>query len=167
VWIEQWIDAAYGIHMDGKSHSASHNTLGGALVGNYCSKQAINVKSSCEAEVVAISDMISRGLWAQEFLKEQGYLDLPPITIWEDNQAAIDLEMKGFSTSAATKHIKLRHFFVHDYIIRGEVVLLHLGTERMIADIFTKGVDEKTFIELRRKLLNSHSDIAEEMRGGN
>jgi hypothetical protein len=163
VWIEQWIDAAYGVHMNGKSHSGSHLTMGGSLIANHSSKQSLNVKSSCEAEVVAISDMISRALWAHEFLEEQGYTDLPPIVIWEDNQAAIDLEMKGFSTNAATKHIKLRHFFVHDYITRGEVALLHLSTDKMIADIFTKGVDEKTFTALRQKLLNSHSDIAEEM----
>ena len=112
---------------------------------------------------MAISDMISKALWAQEFLEEQGYTDLAPIVVWEDNQAAIDLETKGFSTNAATKHIKLRHFFIHDYITRGEIALLHLATDRMIADIFTKGVDEKTFIALRDKLLHSHSDVAEEI----
>ena len=53
--INCYIDASYGVHMDsGKSHSGLAVVLGEGPVNVYSSKQHINVKSSTEAELVAL-----------------------------------------------------------------------------------------------------------------
>jgi Reverse transcriptase (RNA-dependent DNA polymerase) len=56
------IDASYGVHADGKSHTGSCRVVGvtGAV---HCksSKQQIVTKSSAEAELVALSDSASQG----------------------------------------------------------------------------------------------------------
>ena len=50
------IDASYGVHEDCKSHSGVLLTLGGAFKYAFSRKQRINAKSSCEAELVSVSD---------------------------------------------------------------------------------------------------------------
>ena len=51
-----WIDAAYGVHEDLKSHTGGNISMGTGLVHQKSSKQKLNVKSSTEAEIVGTSD---------------------------------------------------------------------------------------------------------------
>jgi hypothetical protein len=39
-----------------------------------CKKQKINVRSSCEGELVGIDDVLPLILWARYFIEEQGYI---------------------------------------------------------------------------------------------
>ena len=67
-----YIDASYGTHPDGKSHTGVCMLLGkGAFYVQSC-KQKIVSKSSTEAEIVAVSDGISEVIWARNFLLGQG-----------------------------------------------------------------------------------------------
>jgi hypothetical protein len=47
-----------------------------------------------------------------------------------------------------TKHIDIRHHFLRDHAIKVDIVILHVGTNDQLADIFTKPLDEKRFREL-------------------
>jgi hypothetical protein len=47
-----------------------------------------------------------------------------------------------------TKHIDIWHHFLRDHVIKGEIVISHVGTNDQLADIFTKLLDEKRFREL-------------------
>ena len=54
-----FIDAAYGVHVDGKSHKGSCVVVGDVgAVHSKSGKQQIVTKSSAEAELVALSDPI-------------------------------------------------------------------------------------------------------------
>ena len=68
-----FIDAACGVHADGKSHTGSCIVIGdvGAV---HCksSKQSIVTKLSTEAELVALSDSANQGLYIHNFLISQG-----------------------------------------------------------------------------------------------
>ena len=61
--VRVFIDAAYGVHADGRSHTCSCVVIGdvGAV---HCksSKQSIVNKSSTEAELIALSDSANQGL---------------------------------------------------------------------------------------------------------
>ena len=116
-------------------------------------KQKINTKSSSEAELVGISDATGQIIWAREFLEHQGYA-MGPAVVKEDNEAAIALANKGASTSERTRHIGVRYFFIKDRIKSKEIVMEHLGTEDMIADILTKPLQGELFRKLRGQLLN-------------
>ena len=61
--------------------------------------------------------------------------------------------------SKETRHIDLRFFYLHDLQERGIITLDHLDTKLMVADLFTKGVDNATFKDLSWKLNNSHSEL--------
>ena len=156
--VMQFTDASYGVHADGKSHTGSSITLGKGAVHARSVKQKIVTKSSTEAEMVALSDEASRGLWCNLFLEQQGY-KLPPLKQLQDNQSTICLGNKGSATAARTRHINIRYFWITDYVDRGEMCLEYMPTGDMIADGLTKPLQGEEFLRMRRLLLNSLPDI--------
>jgi hypothetical protein len=148
-----YIDAAYGVHDDGKSRTGVVITLGGGAVFAKSSTQELVTKSSCEAEIVGLSTGSTQVLWTRYFLLSQGY-ELGPATVHQDNQGAITMIQKGKSTSDRTRHIHIRFFFVHDRIQSGEIKLAYCPTGDMLADILTKPLARTPFVRLRNILLN-------------
>ena len=71
--VRLFVDAAYGVHSNGKSHTGACVVIGdiGAV---HCKseKQRIVTKSSTEAELVALSDSCNQGLHVRKFLQSQG-----------------------------------------------------------------------------------------------
>ena len=55
--------------------------------------------------------------------------------------------------SDKTRHIKIHHYFVKQYLDNGEFTLNYCPTEDMIADILTKPLQGSQFIKLRNILL--------------
>ena len=70
-------DASYGVHANGKSHSGICITLGRGVVLAKSSSQKIVTKSSCEAELVTLSDGASLGMYLKNFMFEAGMGDAP------------------------------------------------------------------------------------------
>lgn len=159
--VMQYTDASYGVHADGKSHTGSSITLGKGAVHARSVKQKIVTKSSTEAEMVALSDEASRGLWCNLFLEQQGY-KLPPLKQLQDNQSTICLGNKGSATAARTRHINIRYFWITDYVDRGEMCLEYMPTGDMIADGLTKPLQGEEFLRMRRLVLNSLPDILDD-----
>ena len=57
-----WVDILYAVHLDIRSHSGIHMTLGKGTAYSVSSKQNLNTKSSTEAELVAIDDSMGQVL---------------------------------------------------------------------------------------------------------
>jgi hypothetical protein len=150
--INLFADASYGVHADGKSHSASVIRIGEATVAAKSTKQKIVTKSTTEAELVCASDMVTAAIGKQEFLKSQGYEDVY-IILHQDNKSTIRLLEKGASASDKTRHIKVRYFFMREKVETGEIKIKHTGTDNMVADILTKPLQGKLFLRLRGMLL--------------
>jgi hypothetical protein len=148
-----YIDAAYGQHPDGKSHTGVCMLLGRGAFYVQSSKQRIVSKSSTEAELVAVSDGLGEVIWARNFLLGQG-VPLGPAVVYQDNKSTMALMAKGRSTSARTKHINIRYFFVKDRVEAGEVVIKYAPTEDMLADLLTKPLQGELFRKLRHSILN-------------
>ena len=143
------IDAAYGVHMDGKSHTGSC-VIVGALGAAHCksAKQQIVTKSSTEAELVGLSDSANQGLHVRNFLMSQGY-SLGPVIIYQDNMSCMALVERGRSAAERTRHIGIRYFWMKERVDRGEAVIKHLGTELMYANLLTKPVQGSQFVKER------------------
>lgn len=161
-----YVDASHANHKDFKSHSGCVITMGTGAVHCKSSKQSLVTKSSTEAELVAISDCVSIGLWARNFLQEQngkiGNLirnDIPPMILYQDNLSTIFLIEKGRSTSTRTRHVNIRFYFINDRIKLKEVVVVSKSSEDMVADIMTKPLSRPVFEKLRDILLNNDKSI--------
>jgi hypothetical protein len=47
-----------------------------------------------------------------------------------------------------TKHIEVRYHFLRDNVEEGNIDLIHLPTEKQLADILTKPLDQAIFARL-------------------
>jgi hypothetical protein len=73
------------------------------------------------------------------------------VTLLCDNESVIKVAYNPCEHSR-TKHIDIRHDFLRDHIIKGDIMISHVGTNDQLADIFTKPLDERRFCELRSEL---------------
>ena len=68
-----------------------------------------------------------------------------------DNESAIKLANNPVQ-HLRTKHINIRHHFLRDHEAKGYIALCHVSTDKQLADIFTKPLDEQRFYFLRSEL---------------
>jgi len=107
------VDASFATHKYSRSHTGCAVAIGGAFV--HCRsivQGGTSSKSSCEAEIRAMSDSAGMILWINQFLEEVGFTDLPPVHIHEDNESSITLFKAGFPKNHASKHYEPRYFFL-------------------------------------------------------
>jgi hypothetical protein len=150
--VRQYIDAAYGVHQDMKSHTGSATMIGeGACVHVKSAKQKIVTKSSTEAELVGLSDSANNGLHLRNFLKEQGY-NMEELIIFQDNLSCMAMMKKGRNTSERSRHIDIRRYWLHERVENKEVKFAHVPTEEMFANIVTKPLQGKQFLIERKGL---------------
>jgi hypothetical protein len=152
--IFSYIDAAYGVHHDYKSHTGGFISFGRGAIHVKSSKQKLNSKSSTESELIALSDYSTFVIWARNFLTSQGYASTQPAIIYQDNLSTMALIEKGRPASERTRHINIRYFFIKDKVQSGDIELKYLPTEEMVADILTKPLQGELFRIQRAKLLN-------------
>ena len=147
-----YIDAAYGVHSDGKSHTGSCVVLGDVGVVHCKSgKQGIVTKSSTEAELVALSDSCNQGIYVRRFLREQGY-EVGPLRVLQDNMSCMALVKRGRSAAEKTRHIHIRYYWVKEQVSRGVAVIEHLRTELMYANVLTTPLQGGQFVRKRGML---------------
>ena len=68
-----------------------------------------------------------------------------------DNESAIKIAHNTVQHSR-TKHIEVRHYFIRDHVAKGDIDLKHVCTDKQLADIFTKPLDEKVFFPFERRI---------------
>ena len=114
--VKWWVDASYAVHADMRSHTGATMSLGKGAIYGTSTRQKLNSKSSTEAELIGVSDVMSQILWTIFFMEAQGY-PLGDNVVYQDNQSAMLLEKSGRgSSSKRTRHINIRYFFVTDRI---------------------------------------------------
>jgi hypothetical protein len=152
--VRLYVDASYGVHADGKSHTGCTITVGdaGPAFAKSC-KQKIVSKSSTEAELVAMSDSANQALHMRNFLTAQGYESVP-VKVYQDNLSTMALANRGRSQSERSRHIAIRYFWIKERIDSGEVDIEHLSTKKMHANLLTKPVQGEQFKQERRDLTN-------------
>ena len=147
------IDAAYGVHSDYRSHSGCEINSGDGSY--YTSSTALKhvVKSSYEAEIVALSNYLSHAIFFSNFLLSID--EKHNLTIFQDNMAVLRTVQGGLSSNLRAKHISIRLAWIQDLVKSGRLELRYCPTEEMLADILTKPLVGKSFERLSKKLLNN------------
>ena len=149
-----WVDAAFAVHHDMRSHTGGTFSMGKGSIFSTSTRQKLNTKSSTEAELVGVDDMMPLVLWTREFLKAQGY-PISDNVVYQDNKSAILLENNGkISSGKRTRHLNIRYYFVTDRINNNELKIEYCPTEEMVADFFTKPLQGSLFRKLRATILN-------------
>ena len=164
--IKTWVDASYAPHPDMKSHTGGCTSFGTGMVMSRSSKQKLNSKSSTEAEVIGVSDMLPYNLWTIYFLGEQGY-DVNDHTLYQDNQSAILMETNGRrSAGPRSRHINIRFFWIKDCAEREGINIIHCPTYRMVADFLTKPLQGELFRTFRDVIMGiRHVSALDELLG--
>ena len=155
IGINVFCDASFAVYQDAKSVGGLFATGGRGCIYSKCGKLRLVAKSSTEAELITLSDGASIAIWAQMFLKYQGYSVIP--NLYEDNKSTITM-MKSGKGSERTRHVNIKFYFVKQYIDNGSVKLEYCPTLSMIADALTKPLQGKQF-EFLRSFLLGHKHI--------
>jgi len=147
--LKTWVDAAYALHRDMRSHTGGAIMMGKGVLYGKSSKQKINTKSSTEAELVGASDFLPQTIWTRNFIEAQGY-KIDDSDFYQDNMSAMQMERNGrASAGQQSRHINIRYFFIKDRIANGEINLVHCPTGIMVADFFTKPLQGYLFKKFR------------------
>ena len=128
--------------------------MGKGSVYSTSTRQKLNTKSSTEAELVGVDDVMPMIVWTRYFLEAQGY-EVQDSKIYQDNKSAMLLEKNGKgSSSKRTRHINIRYFFVTDQARAKQISIEHCPTENMVADFLTKPLQGSQFRKFRNKIMN-------------
>jgi hypothetical protein len=148
------LDASFAVHNDKRSHTGATMSLGGGAIISISTKQKINTRSSTEAELVSIDDVIAKVLWTKLFLEAQGY-NIEKNVLMRDNISSMKLETNGkMSSGKRTRHFDIKYFYITDLLERKELTIQYCPTDKMIADYMTKPLTGSKFHTFRKKVMN-------------
>ncbi|CAJ1963133.1 unnamed protein product [Cylindrotheca closterium] len=148
------IDASFAVHPDFKSHTGGTLSFGGCAAQVMSKKQKLNSRSSTEAELIAVDDVVTMILlWTKLFMEWQGY-PIEKNILYQDNKSAILLEENGRKiTGKRSQAINIRYFFITDQVEKGNVKIEYCPTDDMIADFMTIPLQGEKFCKFRDLIL--------------
>nr|GEU91701.1 copia protein [Tanacetum cinerariifolium] len=136
-----------GDYVDRKSTSGICTFMGCCLTSWFSKKQTALAISTTKAEYVSAKKACQQALWMKQALADYD-IRLDDIPIICDNKEAIDLSKNPVQHSR-TKHIEIRHHFLHDNVQKGNISIEKVSSEDNIADILTKPLKHEPFNYLR------------------
>ena len=147
------VDSSFAVHEDFRSHTGATLTMGRGAITSISAKQKVNTRSSTEAEIVAVDDVIGPILWTRRFMEAQGY-EVKDNVLLQDNQSAIGLETNGrASAGKRSRHMNIRYFFVVDQVSQGLISIRYCPTDDMDSDYHTKPLQGKKFRRFRCRIM--------------
>lgn len=154
--IQWWVDASFGTRFSMRSQTGATLSFGIGSLYSMSRKQKLNTTSSTEAEIVGVHDAMLQIIWFRHFITAQK-VKISRNILFQDNRSAILLHRNGTNSSSRnTRHINIRYFFLKDKIKSGEVEVVICPSEDMIADFFTKPIQGKRFMDLRKIIMGEH-----------
>ena len=151
--IKWYVDSAFAVHPDFKSHTGATMTYGTGAVQSLSRKQKLNTRSSTESELVGADDGSVLILWTKLFIEAQGY-KIKENILYQDNKSTILLIDNGKrSSSKRTRALNIRYFFLTDQVEKGNLVIKYCPTGSMIADFQTKPLQGAKFDQFRSAIM--------------
>lgn len=140
-------DASHGNFLDNRcSFSGYIFCLGSSVFSWRSRKQRSTAYSTAESEYMALAMAAKQYVWIQRGIKEFVKTDVPS-ALFCDNTAAIDLSHNP-KLNDRTKHIDIAYHFVRQYVEAGTITLLHVSSNKNLADICTKALPRPIFEQL-------------------
>jgi len=126
VVMEVYFDASYGVHQDAKSHSGMVVTLGSGTILAVSTKQKCVSKSSTEAELIAVTDLLPNAMELRNITEEITGKKVR-LVFYQDNMATIRM-IKNGTVGARSKHIKIRFAWLKEKLEAGDFELEYKPT---------------------------------------
>ena len=136
ITLHVYIDAAYGVHDDMKSHSGMVISLGEGALLAMSTKQKCISKSSTEAELIAVTDLLPEAFHLKKIVEAITGKKVR-IILYQDNMATISMIKNGVG-GGRSKHIKIRFGWLKERLDDGDFEVEHKPTKLMLADGATK-----------------------------
>ncbi|GKA50531.1 retrovirus-related pol polyprotein from transposon TNT 1-94 [Tanacetum coccineum] len=136
-----------GDYVDRKSTSSICTFVGCCLTSWFSKKQPALAISTTEAKNVSAGKACQQVLWMKQALIDYD-VRLDDVPIMCDNKGLIDLSENPVQHSR-TKHIEIRHHFLHDNVQKGHISIEKVSSVNNIADILTKPLKRELFNYLR------------------
>jgi hypothetical protein len=149
-----YVDAAYAIHNDSKSHTGVIIYVGGTLVYVSSRKQKCVSKSPTEDEPIGLTDNLGLIELFHKFVEFVTMEKVKPPTIYQDCNAVVMLVTKG-GGQTRTKHLKARMNLGKEMVDEKRVIVKYIRGEDMDADGFSKPYDPADHKKFKEKLMPS------------
>ena len=107
--------------------------------------------SSTSAEIGTMSDAGRRLMWLIRTLVGAGF-EIPPATIFEDNQAAIKIAERHTITER-TRHLHIRDLYIRQIVNKGYAKPEYVKSSENLADFFTKILPQSLFRKFRDRIM--------------
>ena len=134
-----YVDVDGSMNEDRKVISGYAFMINGGAVSWSTKRQELISLSTTESEYIAATYTVKEALWLRTLISQVFGIDLPPTTLFSDNQSTIALT-KEHQYHARTKHIDICFHFIHWVIKDGKIRLIYCPTEEMVADALTKAL---------------------------
>ena len=123
-------------------------------------KQKCVALSSCEAELIALSEATKDVVYTRKFVAG---LDKSavcgPTDLRTDNTGARHVSYNP-ELHDRMKHVARRHFFVRDMVENFEINVPFVPTKENVADFFTKSLPAPAFFAFRKILMNERDQAS-------
>ena len=121
-------------------------------------KQKSIALSSCEAEIIALSEAAVDLVYLRKLVKGLDAPEPGPTKLASDSKSARDVSYNP-EHHDRMKHVERRHYFVRDMVEAFELEVPFVRTHDNLADLLTKPMKNSTrFRELRNAIMNIRED---------
>lgn len=139
-----FIDAAFALHFDSKSHTGVIFIIGGVVVYVASHKQKCMAKSPTEAELVGLTDYLGLVELFHEFISFLFGAPIPTQIVYQDCTSAISLVTRGGGITC-TKHMRARVNLAKECFDEKRAIVVYCNTHQMRADGVSKVLEGKSF----------------------
>ena len=151
-----YIDADYAGDVNTRRSTSGWISMMNSGPINWGSRlQKLCAQSSAESEIYAVTESAKEAVHVKLLCEETGIRPLNiPLTIWEDNNACLQMA-HGIRGSKAAKHFAVRLRFLNELVHDNTVEFARIDTKDQLADGFTKQLPGPAFFEFRNRILHS------------
>jgi transposase InsO family protein len=140
-----------GCPIDRRSTAGYFAFVGGNLVTWKSKKQNVVSRSSAESEFRGMANATCELLWLRKLLTELGFEPKSEMQLFCDNKASIDMAHNPVQHER-TKHVEIDRHFIKEKLETKIISMPFVRSNEQLADMLTKPVVSKIFIEIVNQL---------------
>ena len=143
--VHGFCDSDYGGDVDTRRSTTGYVIIAGGGPIQWRAKLQPTVSLSVsESEYKSASALATDNFWLVQFLREIHFSVPLPMSLWCDNQGALNM-MDNPVCHDRTKHIDIKYHYVREQILAGNCIFSYIPTADNLADMFTKALTLKPF----------------------